>query len=83
MDRKPRCTEASTEGRRISRAASWRVSDHRLGAGNFVYPQPRRPENRATPWKVARLRACHRFQGAAASNALRTKDTVDEIDRLE
>jgi hypothetical protein len=36
-------------------------------------PQPRRSENGAAPFEVARLGACHTLQGAAANNAIPVK----------
>ena len=46
------------------------VCDLRLSNNGFGVPQPRRPENRATPFDVARLMVWSRDQVSAANTRL-------------
>ena len=68
------------ERRRIGVLCRERILRPQTWSKEFRVPQPRRPENRTTPW-VARLGACHTLQGAAANNAIRTKDATHAQDR--
>ena len=60
-----------------------RVIDQRLGVNDIGLPGPRRPESRTTPVEVERLLACHTLKGAAANNAIGTKDAMCEAGRLQ
>jgi hypothetical protein len=55
-----------------------RVLDLIFGATNFVCYNRDAPKNRATLWEAARLGGLPHAPGAAANNAVRTKDAMHE-----